>query len=268
MELHDKVVCVTGGARGIGAALCKRFVSEGARTVYCADLENAQPDARALAAALAPKLASRIIPVVCDVSVEAQLQALVQRATSEQGQVDLFCSNAGIAVGGGVEQPDSVWQRAWEVNFLSHLWAVRAVLPQMLARGEGTLLHTASAAGLLTSPGAAPYAVTKHAVVALAEWLQITHGAQGVQVCCLCPQGVNTAMVRDHGKDPSIKAVLAAGAVLEPDQVAGEVVAALRAKKFLVLPHKEVAQYEMARATDRDRWLGAMGKLWGRLRGP
>ncbi len=263
MELHDKVVCITGGARGIGAALCARFLAEGARAVYCADLESAQADAQALAATLGPKL----IPVVCDVSVEAQLQQLVQRATREQGRVDLFCSNAGIAVGGGVEQPDAVWQRAWEVNFLSHVWAVRAVLPQMLARGGGALLHTASAAGLLTSPGAAPYAVTKHAVVALAEWLQITHGAQGLQVCCLCPQGVNTAMVRDHAGDPSIKAVLAAGAVLEPEHVAAEVVAALRAKKFLVLPHREVAQYEVARATDRDRWLGAMGKLWGRLRG-
>jgi NAD(P)-dependent dehydrogenase (short-subunit alcohol dehydrogenase family) len=262
MELEGKVVCITGGARGIGAALARAFLEEGAKAVYAADLASAMGEARALADALGP----RLVPVVCDVSSEAALQALIGKATGEQGRVDLFCSNAGIAVGGGVEQPDSVWSRAWEVNFMAHVWAVRAVLPQMLARGEGALLHTASAAGLLTSPGALPYSVTKHAVVALAEWLQITHGAQGIQVCCLCPQGVNTAMVREHEGEASIQAVLAAGAVLEPKQVAAEVVEALRARKFLVLPHKEVAHFEQTRAADRERWLGAMGKLWSRLR--
>ena len=259
MELQGAVVCVTGGARGIGAALCRRFLEEGADAVYAADLLLA--DCEALARELGPKL----VPVRCDVSREADLIALVQRVLAEQSRVDLFCSNAGIATGGGVEAPDAVWQRTWEVNFMAHVWAVRAVLPSMLARGKGALLHTASAAGLLTSPGAAPYAVTKHAVVALAEWLSITHGAQGIQVACLCPQGVNTAMIQDHLGNPSTQAVLAAGAVLEPAQVAAETVACLRAGRFLVLPHPEVAKYELHRAQDRDRWLGGMRKLWGRL---
>jgi NAD(P)-dependent dehydrogenase (short-subunit alcohol dehydrogenase family) len=259
MELRDKVICVTGGARGIGAALCRAFIQAGARVVYAADL--ALTDAESLARELGPVL----VPVRCDVSRESELQALVQRALAEHGRVDLFCSNAGIAVAGGVEAPDADWQRAWTINFMAHVWAVRAVLPSMLARGEGALLHTASAAGLLTSPGAAPYAVTKHAVVALAEWLSITHGAQGIQVACLCPQGVKTDMVQGNLGSAATQAVLASGAVLPPEQVASDVVAALREKRFLILPHPEVAQYEQHRAGDRERWLGGMRKLWGRL---
>ena len=259
MELRDAVVCVTGAARGIGAALCRSFLEEGARAVYAADLTLAGCEA------LATELGPRLLPVRCDVSREEDLAALVQRALEGHGQVDLFCSNAGIATGGGVEAPDAVWQRTWEVNLMAHVWATRAVLPSMLARGRGALLHTASAAGLLTSLGAAPYAVTKHAVVALAEWLSITHGAQGIQVCCLCPQGVNTEMIQGNLGTTATQAVLAAGAVLEPAQVAADTVAALRAGRFLVLPHPEVAQYELHRAQDRDRWLGGMRKLWGRL---
>jgi NAD(P)-dependent dehydrogenase (short-subunit alcohol dehydrogenase family) len=257
MELRDKVVLVTGGARGIGAALCRRFLAEGARAVYAAD--RAGDEAEALARELGPRLLAQR----CDVSRESELKALVDRAVAEQGRVDLLCSNAGVAVGGGVEAPDADWQRAWEVNFMAHVWGVRAVLPAMLARGEGALLHTASAAGLLTALGAAPYAATKHAVVALAEWLSITHGAQGIQVHCLCPQGVDTAMVR--GDHLATRAVLASGAVLPPEQVAGEVVAALREKRFLVLPHAEVAKYELHRAQERERWLSGMRKLWERL---
>lgn len=261
MELRDKVVVVTGGARGIGAALCRRFVREGARAVFVADL--LLEEAEALARALGPAA----VAARCDVAKDEDLRGLVEAALAAHGRIDLFCSNAGIAVGGGPEAPDADWQRAWEVNLLAHVRAARAVLPSMLARGEGYLLQTASAAGLLTSLAAAPYAVTKHGAVAFAEWMAITYGARGIRVSCLCPQGVNTHMIADHLAEPGTQAVLAAGKVLEPDDVAEVVVRGLAAETFLLLPHPEVAQYEATRATDRPRWLGAMRKLWGKLQG-
>ncbi|MDQ1372763.1 MAG: hypothetical protein QOJ09_101, partial [Actinomycetota bacterium] len=184
MELRDKVVIVTGGASGIGAALCRRFAAEGARAVVVADL---QADAAQVVAGEIGGTA-----MTTNVSVEADVHALVERTVERHGPVDLFCSNAGIAIGGGVEVPDEEWQRIWDINLMAHVYAARAVLPGMLARGEGYLLNTASAAGLLTNLGAAPYAVTKHAAVALAEWLAITHGDAGIRVSVLCPQGVRT----------------------------------------------------------------------------
>ena len=166
MKLTDKVVVVTGGAHGIGKALCQRFAAEGAQAVVVADL-----DARG-AEAVAKQIKGLAVPT--DVQKETELFRLVERTQAAYGRIDLFCSNAGIGIGGGVEVPDAQWQRIWEINLMSHVWAARAVLPQMLARKEGYLLQTASAAGLLTNLGAAPYAVTKHAAVSLAEWLAIT----------------------------------------------------------------------------------------------
>src|SRR5438309_3079683 len=204
MELADKVVIVTGGGSGIGAALSRRFVAEGARGVAVADVEGGK------AAAVAGELGDRAMAVTTDVSVGADVVRLVEQTTDRWGPVDLFCSNAGIAVGGGVEAPDDQWQRIWEVNLMAHVYAARAVLPAMLSRGEGYLLNTASAAGLLTNLGAAPYTVTKHAAVALAEWLAITHGDAGIKVSCLCPQGVRTPMLLGglDARDPSGSAVL------------------------------------------------------------
>ena len=259
MELKDRVAVVTGGASGIGRALARRFAAEGARGVVVADLEGTA----------APAVADEIggLAVATDVSVEADVIRLVEAAEREYGPIDLFCSNAGIAVGGGVEAPNEDWQRTWEVNFMAHVYAVRAVLPAMLARGEGYLLHTASAAGLLTNIGAAPYSVTKHAVVALAEWLSITHGDQGLKVSCLCPQGVNTNMLLGGAEETGASVVRAAANVLEPEDVADAVVQGLADERFLILPHPEVADYFRRKADDYDRWLAGMRRLQARVAG-
>ncbi len=276
MELRDKVVVVTGGGSGIGRALATRFAAEGAAGVAVADLEADRIDATV---ATITDAGGRAIPIRCDVSVEAEVQALVDATVEAFGPVDLFCSNAGIAIGGGVEAPDADWQRIWDVNLMAHVYAARAVLPSMLARGDGYLLNTASAAGLLTNLGAAPYAVTKHAAVALAEWLAVTHGDDGIKVSCLCPQGVATRMllgddadaIADGAAPPSgdeagQSSVLAAGAVLTPAQVADAVVAGIAAERFLILPHPEVGGYYAKKAADPDRWIGGMRRFQARLR--
>lgn len=254
MELGGKVVIITGGASGIGRALALRFAAEGARGIAVADRDaaGAQATAEAIGAAA--------IAVPTDVSVEADVQALVERTEAELGPIDLFCSNAGIAIGAGVETPNEDWQRIWDINVMAHVFAARAVLPGMLARGEGYLLNTASAAGLLSQIGSAPYAVTKHAAVALAEWLSITHGDQGIKVSCLCPQGVRTPMLGDGG------ALLGPGAI-EPEQVADAVVEGLRDEAFLILPHPEVREYFRRKGDDYDRWLKGMRRLQARVSG-
>jgi NAD(P)-dependent dehydrogenase (short-subunit alcohol dehydrogenase family) len=254
MELRDKVVVVTGGANGIGAALCRAFAGEGARTVVVADLDG---DA---AASVAGEIGGT--PVVTDVTVEADVRQLVDRAQEEHGPIDLFCANAGIGTMSGVEAVDEVWRRTWDVNVMAHVYAARALLPGWVARGQGYLLTTASAAGLLTQLGDAPYSVTKHAAVAFAEWVAIHYGDAGVKVSCLCPQGVRTNMLAGAGA--AGEALLGANA-LDPSVVADVVVAGLRDERFLILPHPEVADYERRRADDRDRWLGGMRKLLRRI---
>ncbi len=278
MQLRGKVVVVTGAGSGIGRALAVRFAAEGAAGVAVADLEGDRVDATVAAITGADGSA---IPFTGDMSVEADVGALVAATVDAFGPVDLFCSNAGIAVGGGVEAPDAEWQRIWEVNVMAHVYAARAVLPSMIERGEGYLLTTASAAGLLTNLGAAPYAVTKHAAVALAEWLAVTHGDQGIKVSCLCPQGVATRMLLGDdadavadaladdaavpGDEAGQRSVLAAGAVLSPAQVADAVVAGLADERFLILPHPEVAEHWRKKATDPDRWLAGMRRFQARL---
>jgi NAD(P)-dependent dehydrogenase (short-subunit alcohol dehydrogenase family) len=202
-----------------------------------------------------------------DAGDEGAVQELVRRTETAFGPIDLFCANAGIMVVGGVEVPDDAWERIWRVNVQSHIYAARAVLPGMLARGEGYLLHTASAAGLLTQLGSAPYSTTKHAVVGLAEWLSITHGDAGIRVSCLCPQAVETAMTgaARAGRDGRARDAVGDGSsgaardgILPPEQVAEAVIAGLAAEEFLILPHPEVATYERRRADDRERWLRGM----------
>ena len=215
------------------------------------------------------------IAVRCDVADESDVIALVAAAEEAFGPVDIFCANAGIVVPGGVEVLDPEWDRIWKINVQSHIYAARAVLPSMLARGEGYLIHTASAAGLLTQLGSAPYAVTKHATVALAEWLSITHGDAGLKVSCLCPQGVWTAMTGagddeedaaadNLGRDFAVSTAGRDGMML-PAEVAQIVMEAVGDERFLILPHPVVAEYEQRRAGDRERWLRGMRKVQGQI---
>jgi NAD(P)-dependent dehydrogenase (short-subunit alcohol dehydrogenase family) len=256
MRLQGKVVVVTGGASGIGQALCRRFAAEGARGVVVADRDA--PGARRVAEEIGG------VAVTTDVAVEANLVRLVEQATSAFGPIDLFCSNAGIALAGGAEVADADWQRIWQINVMAHIYAVRAVLPAMVARGEGYFLHTASAAGLLTELSSAPYSVTKHAAVAFAEWLSINYGAAGIKVSCLCPLGVRTEMLRQATGG---MAELLRENALEPEQVAEAVVAGLAEERFLILPHPEVAEYFRRKADDYDRWLRGMRRLRDRIAG-
>ncbi len=252
MRVKNKTVVVTGGGSGIGRALCQAFAAEGARGVVVSDIDG---DRAAQVAADIGGLA-----VAADVAVEADVQRLVAEARAAYGAIDLFCCNAGIATEGSFEVPDDQWHRIMQVNFMAHVYAARAVLPEMLERGDGGFLVTSSAAGLLTQIGSAPYAVTKHAAVAFAEWLSVTHGDQGLEVFCLCPQGVRTAMMAQFEDESAIGDYLAKVAV-EPEDVAAAVIEAMAEGHFLVLPHPEVADFFQRKANDYDRWLGGMRRF-------
>jgi NAD(P)-dependent dehydrogenase (short-subunit alcohol dehydrogenase family) len=258
VDIDDRVIIVTGGASGIGRELCRAFAARGARGVTVADIDGAGADR------VAGELGGgRALAVPVDVADEGQVAAMVRKTEEAFGPVDLFCANAGIIVGGGVEAPDADWERMWAVNVLSHVYAARSVLPAMIQRGQGYLLHTASAAGLLTQLGSAPYSVTKHAVVALAEWLSITHAADGITVSCLCPQGVWTNMTGapTEDADPLLSATAGRNGMLMPEDVASVVIEGLADERFLILPHPEVAEFEQRRAGDRERWLRAMRRI-------
>jgi NAD(P)-dependent dehydrogenase (short-subunit alcohol dehydrogenase family) len=246
------VVVVTGGASGIGAALCRAFAGAGAEAVVVADRDEA--GARAVAGSIGGTAA------VIDVTSESDVSGLVARTIAEHGRVDVYCSNAGVAFAGGPEAPDTAWQTSWEVHVMAHVYAARALLPSMLERGEGCIVGTVSAAGLLNHLAAAPYAVTKAAALSFLEWLAISYGDRGLRVAALCPQGVRTPMLAQAGEGD----FLAAGA-LEPEQVAAAVVEALRGDQFLILPHPEVHEYAVRRATDHDRWLRGMRGLRERV---
>ena len=256
MKVDDKVVVVTGGASGIGKAMCQAFAREGARGVVVADLDAGQ--AQAVAAELGADVG---LGLAVDVSSEPQVQSLVQAATERFGQVDVFCSNAGIIVRKDEDASNLDWQRHWDVNLMAHVYAARAVLPQMLARGEGYLVQTASAAGLLSQVNAAPYSVTKHAAVGFAEWLSIAYGDKGIRVSCLCPQGVLTPMLLGKALAPGGRPSFLADGAVTPDAVAAEVLKAMADETFLVLPHAEVLGFWQRKAADCDRWLRGMRRL-------
>lgn len=256
MELSGKSVVVTGGGSGIGAAMSRRFVGQGAR-VHVADIDGEA--ARRVAVEIGASHGRT------DAAVERDVTDMVAAAVAANGPIDLLCLNAGIATGGGVDASDEDWQRTWDVNVMAHVYGARAVLPSMLERGCGYLLHTASAAGLLTNLGAAPYSVTKHAVVALAEWLSVTYGDAGLRVSCLCPQFVRTPMLDELTEISEGFAGFAQEMSITTDEVADRVVEGLSDERFLILPHPEVADYFRAKATDYERWLAGMRKLQARL---
>jgi len=253
MDIRGKVAIVTGGASGIGAGLAKRFADDGARGVVVADmnLERAQSVAREIGAVA--------VAMHCDVSREADIQALVAATRERFGQVDAYISNAGIlGKMGGFELEDALWDKMWQVHGMAHVWAARAVVPEMVERGEGFFLVTASAAGLLNIVESAPYGVTKHAALAFAEWLRIAYGRRGVRVSCLCPQSVQTDMVTGDAGSAGYDGILSTA------QVAQEVVDTMRNEHFLVLPHPQVIDYFRAKGQDYDRWIGGMQKLHAR----
>jgi NAD(P)-dependent dehydrogenase (short-subunit alcohol dehydrogenase family) len=255
MNLSDRLVVVTGGASGIGRALARRFADEGARGVVVADLDGAG------AQAVAQEIGG--LGVGCDVSDQSEVADLVARAREAFGPIDLFCANAGVAIGADEASPDAEWDLALAVNVKAHVYAARQLLPDWLERGEGYFLATASAAGLLTQIGSAPYAVSKHAAVAFAEWLSITYGDRGIRVSCLCPMGVRTPMTAGDGLATDI--VATAGAMLEPDEVAAAVVEGLHDERFLILPHPEVMTFLRRKVDDHERWLAGMRRLQARV---
>jgi NAD(P)-dependent dehydrogenase (short-subunit alcohol dehydrogenase family) len=266
MEFSGKVVVVTGGASGIGRALARRFARDGARGVTVADL-----DAQGAAAVVA-EIGEHAMGIGCDVSRDDQVVDVIARTEAAFGPIDLFCANAGVGQGTGLDTPDDVWDQAFDVNVRSHVLAARRLVPGWLERGEGYFLSTASAAGLLTQIGSAPYSVTKHAAVAFAEWLAVTYGSRGIRVSCLCPMGVNTNML-NAGLDMTdreglgARVVAATGEVLEPEDVADAVVAALRDERFLVLPHPEVLEFFRRKGSDYDRWIAGMQRLQAHVSG-
>jgi len=247
MKVKDKVCVVTGAAGGIGEAIARRYAKEGAKGVVVADRDAGRLQA------VANDI--RGIAVACDVGKEADIRHLIAEAERRYGPVDVFFSNAGIGRGGHEDATDQDWADSWAIHVMAHVYAARALVPGMLERKSGYLLNTASAAGLLASMGSAPYGVTKHAGVALAEHLAIQYGDKGIAVSVLCPQAVDTNMLRMAGSTSA-----SVDGVLNTDAVAQCVIEAMDAETFLILTHPEVKEY-MARKVDRDRWLRGMRRL-------
>lgn len=251
MQIQNKIILVTGGANGIGRALCERFHADGARKIYVADIDfqNAENVAKSVGGK-----AFRL-----DVADEENCQQVVAEILSEAGGIDLICSNAGIGgAEGSLEVSNDVWQKIYEINVLSHLYLARAAFPSMIERGAGCFMITASAAGLLTHPFAAPYVATKHAAVAFAESLAIEFHERGIRVSCLCPQGVKTDLIANAEGEP--ENFLTAEAIT-PEACADAVVKGLESESFLILPHEEVADYIVKKAENRDRWLHSIRKI-------
>lgn len=255
MDLADRVIVVTGAGSGIGKALAERFAKEAPRALVLADI-NAEA-----VEAVAEGVGG--VAVQTDVGREDQIKALIDRAREVAGPIDVFFSNAGVGGPGGgpLEAPDEEWERTWQINVMAHVWAARALLPEMLERGDGYLLSTASAAGILTQVGAQVYSVTKHAAVAVAEWLAITYGDAGIKVSCLCPLGVRTPMLEGALDDSVGGAALLRDELLEPSEVAETVVEAIRDERFLIFPHPQVAKYMAFKGGDNERWLAGMRRM-------
>jgi NAD(P)-dependent dehydrogenase (short-subunit alcohol dehydrogenase family) len=266
VELTGRVAVVTGAASGIGRALVRRLAGEGVRGVVVADLDGAGAEE------VAAGIGEVALGLGCDVTDDAQVGELIARAEERFGPVDLFFANAGIGTGTGLDAPDDAWAQSFAVNVQAHVLAARRLVPGWLERGEGYFVSTASAAGLLTQIGDAPYSVSKHAAVAFAEWLSVTYGDRGLRVSCLCPMGVNTAMLNtgldmEGSEGVGARVVAAAGEVLEPEDVAGEVVRAIGDERFLILPHPEVGEFLRRKGADTERWIAGMRRLQASVTG-
>lgn len=258
MQLNGKNIVVTGAGGGIGRSLVKKFIAAGARSVVAADIDaqGAQQTADAFGC----------IAMRADVSSEDDVLRLIEDTENTIGPIDLFCNNAGVAIGENEQSPNAQWQKIWEINVMSHVYSARHLVPRMIQRGGGHFLNTASAAGLLNQIGGAAYGTTKHAAVGFAEWLALTYAHQGIKVSLLCPQAVRTAMTANTD-DPSTRAAAGDG-MMEPDQVADIVVEHLQRDAFLILTHDVVKHYMQRKAADYDRWIAGMNRLQQTLSGP
>jgi len=253
MEIKDRIIMVTGGGSGIGAAMARRFAEEGAEAVIVADIE---PDS---AASVADEIGGHAITL--DVTDENETAMMIGQTLEQHGRIDILCLNAGIPTDGSVDASNEDWQRTWDVNVMAHVYGTRHVLPSMLERGEGYIVTTASAAGLLTNIGAAPYSVTKHAAVALAEWLSVTYGSRGIGVSCLCPMFVDTPMLDAFAGHTDEMRGFVEGLAIDVDDVASAVVEGIRKESFLILPHPIVLDYFQRKSLDYDRWIAGMQNL-------
>jgi NAD(P)-dependent dehydrogenase (short-subunit alcohol dehydrogenase family) len=256
VQVNDRVCVVTGGGSGIGRALCERFAADGARSVVVVDRDG--PAAESVAAAIDGRAE------VIDVGAEDDVTSMLHRVEDELGPIDVLCNNAGIASGGDpLTTPIEEWQRQWDVNVMSHVFAIRAVLPSMIARGEGHIQHTASMAGILTSHGNAPYATSKHAVVGLAEWMSITYHDAGIRTYLLAPLGVRTPMLGDQADSEWARS--AAGPIAEPEDVAQQVIDAFAEERFLILTNPIAQEWMEFKTSDPEKWLTGMRRLQARI---
>ncbi len=251
MELKNKIAVVTGAASGIGRALAHRFKAEGAKKVICSDINAADVE----------KVAADVdgVAFTTDVAKEEDIKELIEKTESDVGPIDLFCSNAGIGIPGGVETDNEGWQRIWDINVMSHVYAARHIIPRMVERGGGYLMNTSSAAGLLNQIGSASYGVTKHAAIGLGEWIAITHGHEGIKVSMLCPQAVRTPMTEGGTGAAGVDGMI------EPEQLADAVIEGLANEQFLILPHPTVLEYMRRKTSDYDRWIRGMQRLQERF---
>jgi NAD(P)-dependent dehydrogenase (short-subunit alcohol dehydrogenase family) len=259
MDIREKVVFITGAASGIGASMARRFAKDGAGMVVVTDV-----DAVGIAT-VADEIGGAAF--VLDVTDETRTAEVIAQVEEAYGRIDLLCLNAGIPTNGSVDAPNDDWQRTWDVNVMAHVYATRYALPGMLERGSGYILTTASAAGLLTNIGAAPYSVTKHAAVALAEWIAVTYGDRGITVSCLCPQFVDTPMLEAFGAHSDETRAWVEDIAISVEDVAQVVAAGIAEERFLILPHYQVGDYFKNKATDYDRWISGMQKLQKSMEG-
>jgi NAD(P)-dependent dehydrogenase (short-subunit alcohol dehydrogenase family) len=264
VEVARKVAIVTGGGRGIGSALAERLAAEGAKVVVT-DLDGTGLES--IVRRINAEHRGAALALQADASDDAQMASVIDVAERTFGPVDLYFANAGVAAGDELEPDETVWDLAFDVNVRAHIRATRRLIPGWIERGEGYFVSTASAAGLLTQIGSAPYSVTKHAAVGFAEWLSVTYGDRGVRVSCLCPMGVNTKLLTDDGalSATAARAVTTAGSVLEPSEVAECVLAAMEAEQFLILPHPEVLEMYRHKGADYDRWIRGMRRYQASL---
>ena len=251
MKIENKVIVVTGGSGGIGLALGSRFISENAKVVILLDINFNNFETKY----------NNLISKICDVTNAKELTRIIDEINLEFGLIDIFCSNAGILTLGDEQTSFDDWNKNWNLHVMSHVFAAKKLIPEMLKRGSGYFVNTSSAAGLLSHIDSVSYSTTKHAAIGFAEWIAITYGKQGIGVSILCPQAVETAMT--VGRENEVSAL---DGMMKPEQVAVDVIKAIKEETFLISPHAQVLGYFQNKANNYSRWIGGMQKLRQKLK--